>query len=460
MALMDTGDLHPARWSRPDEAHDETAVPGTYLVDDEGRVEAHLHATRNGYGPVGFGPPRELPPVLHGESFREHLTLVGARVVASRGGTSDMCDVTIRPDYALEGFAFLDQDELAFTEVRVRFTDQDVWTGWNRFAVKYQHGALTDIGVELRFVPRIEADVDQGVLRLVDASYVTYDPHERRWAFQVRSMFEFAFARPVAINDVFDRYVYPLQVALLSASGRMPGVASMAGTSNAWEFGPGAEQMPTKWFQVRRFHGPLKTPASTDLKYLHRLSDLQFDVHMPKLLRAVDVHRFALSHYSLLHAERAAGGNLARFGVATQLIEAFDRTLHPHDVGDMALEKRLKRLEDESGNLVDEIIGNRKWRTEIAALRNFALHGDVHAIEVLRDQRPLVAASEALLLLFEVRFLVAVGLAATQAKELAVGRVHHWTIAAAITENYAALSAVAERTRVRKRGKRASRSSI
>jgi hypothetical protein len=309
-------------------------------------------------------------------------------------------------------------------------------------------------------VPKIEANVDHGVLRLVDASFVTYDPRQRRWVFQVQSMFEFAFTRPVAIRDVFDRYVYPLQITLLNASGRTPGVASMAGMNKAWEFGPASEHMPSKWFQVRRFHGPLVTPASTDLKYLHRLSDLQFDEHMPKLLRAADVHRFALSHYSLLHAERAAGGNLARFGVATQLIEAFDRTLHPHDISEMALEKRLKRLDDESGNLVDEIIGTRKWRAEIAALRNFALHGDVHAVEILRDQRPLVAASEALLLLFEVRFLIAIGLAASRARELVLGRAQHWTIAAAITENYPALSAVAERTSARKRGRRASRTPI
>jgi len=457
-AGMESGRLHPVRWYRQGDDHADKGVPGTYRVDDQGRVEAHLHSTFDGEASPLFGMDPDFPSMLHGEVLREAVTLVGCRITGQRGGLSDQCDAVVSADYALEGFGFLDEDELEFTEVRLRFTDQDVWTGWDRFAVAAgDRRRLTEMGAVLRDVPEVEARVDRGVLKLVDGSYVNQEHDAHRWVLQSRSYFEFRFDRPLPIREVFDRYAYPLQVMLLSASGRLPGVAAMAGTNSEWDFGKGSEQLPSRWFEVRRFHGPLETPRASDLAYLHRLSDLEFGIHMPALLDAVDKHRFALGHYGLLHADRFVGGNPARFGVATQLIDAFDRTLHPQDRGDPAFEARLKRLEDESGNLIDGIVGNRKWRGEVAALRNFVVHGDVHAHEVLRDQRPLVAGTEALLLLFEVRFLVEFGVQPDRAKALATGRVHHWTIEKAITDNYPSLTALVQQERHRHRGRRGRR---
>ncbi|RMI12518.1 hypothetical protein EBM89_08390 [Cellulomonas triticagri] len=424
-------------------------MPGTYSVNDEGRVEAHLHATWDGSASFGFSAGPELPPLLHGESFGEHINLVGPRLGRSKGGMRSLGDITLHADYALEGFAFLSEHELAFTDLRLRFTDQDEWTGWDRFAVSHQIGSLTDVSASLRPVDELAAEVDGGVLRLVDASRVVYDPIKRRWELATRSMFELHLDEPLPIGAIFDRYAYPLQVALLSASGRLPGVASMAGTNTTWDFASGNTRVTPRWFQVRLFHGPLDTAHISNLTFLHRLGDLDFPTHLPRLLRVVEVHRFALSHYALLHAEHAAGGHLARFGVAVQMIEAFDRTLHPLDTGTVSLEARLKRLEHETGGLIDLVIGNRRWRGEVAQLRNFALHGDIHAVDVLRDQRPLVAASEALLMLFETRFLVEIGIQPDQAQKLVTGRVHHWTIVQAITSNYPALTAMLETERLR-----------
>jgi hypothetical protein len=452
---MDTGLVHPSRWYRQGDDPPGKGVPGTYRVDDQGRVEAHLHSTFGGEASPLFGMDPDFPSILHGEILREAVTLVGCRITSHRGGLSDQRDAAVTADYALEGFGFLDEDELEFSEVRLRFTDQDVWTAWDRFAVATDDGRkLTDVGAVLRVVPVLEARIDRGVLKLVDGSYVNKEHDAHRWVFQSRSYFEFHFDRPVPIREVFSRYAYPLQVMLLSASGRLPGVVAMAGTNSTWDFGEGSRRLPSRWFEVRTFHGPVETPHASDLKYLHRLSDLDFGVHMPALLGAVDKHRFALGHYGLLHADRFVGGNPARFGVAAQLIDAFDRTLHPLDRGDRAFEARLKRLEDESGNLVDSIVGNKKWRGEVAALRNLVIHGDLHAHELLRDQRPLVAGTEALLLLFEVRFLVEFGMEPVKASALATGRVHHWTIAQAITDNYPSLSALIRQEQHRRGGRR------
>lgn len=450
---MDVGVLHPVRWHRPGDDHASPGVPGTYRVDDEGRVEAHVHEVFKGERLSPFGVDSTFPALVHGEVMREAVTLVGARVTASRGGLTEQRDATVVADYALEGFGFLDSEDMAFTDVRLRFTDQDTWTGWDRFAVMADdYPRISDVGAVLRSVPEVEARVKGGTLRLVDGSYVNQEHDKHRWVMQSRSWFEFHFDEPVAIGEVFDRYAYPLQVMLMSASGRLPGVASLAGTNSEWDFGEGGERLISRWFQVRRFHGPLETSRVSDLQYLHRLRDLDFGVHMPALLTAVDRHRFALGHYGLLHADRFVGGNPARFSVATQLIDALDRTLHPLDRKDPSFDARLKRLEDESGNLVDGIIGNRRWRGEVGRLRNMVVHGDRFAHELLRDQRPLVVGYEALLLLFEVRFLVEIGLSPEKAKSLATGRVHHWTIEKAISENYPALREVITRDHNRRRG--------
>lgn len=448
---MDVGVLHPVAWYRPGDDYSKEGVPGTYRVDSEGRIEAHVHGMFAGERGHLFGPDPSFPSLLQGRAMKEAVMLVGARVTAQRGALTEQRDATVVANYALEGFGALEPDELTFTDVRLRFTDQDTWTGWDRFAVMADDRLrIADVGAVLRDVPEVEANVEGGTLRLVDGSYVNQEHDAHRWVLQSRSWFDFHFDEPLAISEVLDRYAYPLQVMLMSASGRLPGVVSMAGTNETWDFGDEG-RVPSRWFQVRRFHGPLETPRVSDLQYLHRLRDLDFGVHMPALLKAVDRHRFALGHYGLLRADRFVGGHPVRFSVATQLIDAFDRTLHPVDRSEPSFEARLKRLESESGNLIDGMIGNGGWRGQVARLRNIVVHGDAYAHELLRDQRPLVVGYEALLLLFEVRLLVEIGLSTEQAKSLVTGRVHHWTIKDAITENYASLRELIARDHERRR---------
>lgn len=454
---MDVEVLHPVTWYRPGDDYSKNGVPGTYRVDSEGRVEAHIHGAFDGERGHLFDPDSSFPTLLQGRVMKEAVTLVGVRVTAQGNVLTKQRDTTVVANYALEGFGLLGLDELTFTDVRLRFTDQDIWTGWDRFAVMANDWMpIADVGAVLRDVPKVEANIEGGTLRLVDGSYVTQEHDAHRWVMQSRSWFEFHFDEPLAISEVFARYVYPLQVMLMSASGRQPGIVSMAGTNETWNFGDEGH-LPSRWFQVRRFHGPLETTHVSDLQYLHRLRDLDFGVHMPALLKAVHQHRFALGHYQHLHADRFVGGYPVRFSVATQLIDAFDRTLHLADRADHSLDFRLKRLEEESGKLVYSIIGNRQWRGQVADLRNIVVHGDAYAHEVLNDQLPLVVGYKALLLLFEVRFLVEIGLSTEQAKSLVTGRADHWTIKKAITENYASLKEISTREQERKRHRKSRR---
>ena len=454
---MDAGKLYPVTWFKPGEIREDLGVPGTYHVDEEGRVEAHTHRLFDDQPPPLFGAGRGVPQMLVGRSGSNAVTLVGARAVSGSGWNMEW-DTCLRANYSLEGYLLLEEEDLYFTDVRFRFADQDVWTGWERFDVQTRHDLTVEgLAATLQDVPVAEARVPGGTLRLVDASYAHEDHAARRWTLQSRSEFELHFDEPVAIGEIFDRYAYPLQVMLMAASGRLPGMVSMAGTNAEWEIPEDGVPIPTRWFTVRHFHGPIEEARSSDIRYLFRLQDLDFSRHLPALIEAVDKHRFALGHYAVLCSEGFVGGLPVQFGMATQLIDAFDRTLHPGDVGDPAFEARLKRLEDECGNVVDAILKTRGWRGQVGRLRNTVVHGDRFAHELLRDQRPLVVAYHALMVLFEVRFLVAIGLDAATAGSLTTRAVRHWMKEKDLTENYPALVEFDKRQQDRRPAKRSSR---
>jgi len=434
---MDIDTLHPVKWSRP--GHDRTTdgVPGTYKVDDKGRIEVHIHDTWDGNASFAFAPDPEFPTMLHGEVFREAVTLVDCQVVSSKTTTTSQQDVVLRPRYAIEGGFFLDPDELSLTDVHLRFTDQDAWTEWDAFAVNQERSSVGLDEAMSTFVRPADREVrvNGGTLRLVDDSYVRQDVGAHRWVLQSRSRFEVHVDNPVAIDELMSRYAYPLQVLLLSATGRMPGLMSMRGTNTAWAFKDGGDPQVSRWATVRCFHGGDGNLPSGSIRYLHRLQDLDFTTHLPRIFDAVEAHRYSFEHFAAIHSEKA-GGHLSRFVALTQLVDSFDRSLHPDDRGHRSFDGRLKRLEDESGNLIDSVVGNRLWRNQIRRLRNIVVHGDESAPHLVRDPRPLVAGSEILLLLFEIRFLVEIGFASDAAKSLVEKRGTHWRITSTIKENY------------------------
>lgn len=422
---------YPVRWFAPGDDYTTDGVPGTYQFDDDGRIEIHVHSFFADEQDRFLGPSRTFPSVLQGKGVgRGHyITAVNCRQVEGLGGFGDVRDATVRATYALEGFFFLDEEDLALTHLRLRFVNQDTWTGWRRFSVKDNGlGPLEDVSAIARNNPEYVARLDAGELRLFDHSHVCENFDRQRWEFQSCSAFEFQFDETVRISEIFNRYVYPLQIMLLSASGRLAGVVEMSGTNTSWEFSDGSNEPPSRWLNIRHIHGDLDPPRRNDLNYLHRLSDINFEEQISQFLKAVNKHEFCLEHYRLLHAEHFAGGHLARFSVAIQLVDAFDRTLHPEDRKDQRLPFRLKRLDAESGGLVESVIGNKNWKNDIAQFRNFVVHGDVNARQVLRDKRSLIAAYEVLLLLFEVRFLVEVGFSQSEATSLIERRPEHWRI--------------------------------
>lgn len=448
---MKKGTPYPARWYRPGDDYIGPGASGTYKVDANGRVEAHVFELFPDEKMSLFGPKDSIPSVLHGEVLGEGVTLVGCRVNQHRSGMTSQRDLTLSADYSLEGFGVLDPEELKFTHLKFRFTNQEEWTQWNRFSVmEDQSFRLNDLGVVLRNAPKYIANIDGSELELVDHSTVAYEHEAHRWILQSRTYFEYRFKSSISIDEALDRFVYPLQVMLLVACQMLPGLIDVAGHDRNWNFGSAPARRPSEWFQLRRYHGPVERPAISSLNYLFTLDDFEFASQMPKVIQAVNTHRYALSRYAYIRSDRFVGEYKERFSVAAQLIEAFDRTLRPDGKESGAFDKCLKHMEDESGNLVDRIIGNKKWRGELAVLRNIVLHGDSNADNDLRDQHPLVVGYEALMLLFEVRFFVELGFEPERAKRLVTRRANHRSIERAIQNGYPSLTLLVKAAQQRK----------
>lgn len=457
MCVMDVGKLYPVTWFKPGDDPNVEGVPGTYQVDADGRVEVHTHRLFTGQRAPIFGREIDLPPVLFGRSGGTALTLVGPKRISASGWNAEW-DVTIHVDYALEGRLLADGEDLRFTSVRLRFADQDVWTDWDRFDVQIDDAkSVEGLTATLRDVPIAEAAFPGGVLRLGDASYVDENGGARSLTLQSQSYFEFDFDEPVAIAEIIDRYAFPLRMMLMSASGRLPGVLGMAGTNSAWDVSAEGETGGAHWLSVRQFHGRSEPSPAGDARYLFRLRDLDFATHIPLIFEAVDRHRFALGHYGLLCAETPVGGWHVQFSVATQLIDALDRTLHPADTRKLPFEERLRRLEDLAGNVVAETLDDAEWRRRVGRLRNDVVHGDRHAHELLADQRPVYVGFRALVLLFEVVFLTEIGLDVDRARALATEGVRHWWIKEGMELNYPALIEFDERQQARRDRLRPSR---
>jgi hypothetical protein len=170
-----------------------------------------------------------------------------------------------------------------------------------------------------------------------------------------------------------------------------------------------------------------------------------FAAQLPLVFDVAHAHRYSLEHYGTLRRGVSAG-YLADFVASTQLCESFHRTLHPNASEGMSLEGRLTRLDQESGGLVKEIAGDKKWHERLARLRNIVAHGLPRSEVLATDVRSVQAATRMLLLLFEVRFLVALGFTPDQARGLSMNRGDHGWIVFAIREGYPHIKEMSDRT--------------
>ena len=438
---MDVGETHHTRWFHPGR-EEKDGAPGSYRVEDDGRVEVHVFETFDGDGSLAFVPDGGFPEILLGEVFREAVTLVGCRSMGGKTGVTSQQDIRIRPEYAIEGSIYLtSEDDLRVTSLRLRFTDQDAWTGWKPFAVQRRRKpeGLESAAATFARPEDREAKVDGGTLRLVDDSYVNQDVIAHKTVFQAQSRFEYVLDEPVAIQDAMSRYGYPLQVLLLTATGHMPGAISVRATNPSWLTDIEPSPFRSEWVTIRRFHGGHRGLQPNSIAYLHRLEDLDFTVQMPLVLASVTKHRLAFERYAEMLSKQG-GGNHSRFVALTQVIDAYDRSNHPDENRAGAFRVPVERMDAEVEKFVSGIVDcTDQWGFYVGKLRNIVLHGDPRARELVADPRPLHAAFEALSLLFEASLLVGFGFSVERARELVESRHPHWHRVKTIRESFPVL---------------------
>lgn len=441
MASMDIGETHHTRWFQPGR-DEKDGAPGSYRVDEDGRVEVHVFETFDGEGSLAFMPDEEFPEILLGEVFREAVTLVGCRSVGGKTGVTSQQDIRIRPEYAIEGSIYLtSEDDLRVTSLRLRLTDQDAWTNWKPFTVErhYKPQGLESASATFGRPANLEAQVDGGWLRLIDDSHLHEDVISHKTVLQAQSRFEYVLDEPVTIQDSMSRYGYPLQVLLLTATGHMPGAISVRATNPAWVEGEDSSAFRSAWVTIRRYHGGHRGLQPNSIAYLHRLEDLDFAVQMPLVLASVTKHRLAFERYAEMLSEHG-GGNHSRFVALTQVIDAYDRSNHPDEKRSGAFRVPVDRMDAQVDRFVSDIVDSTdQWGFYVGKLRNIVLHGDPRARDLVADPRPLHAAFEALSLLFEANLLVGFGFSVERARELVESRHPYWMRVKTVKENFPAL---------------------
>lgn len=434
-------DLRPTEWFRPGHVEKGKAAAGTYSVTENGVVEAWLHGSWHDVPSMALASFDQLiegfPAMIYGDAFGKRVTLVGTKRGASRTNSATRQQRTrIDADYGVEGL-WLQPEELAITKAVVHFFDQDLWTSWGAYPaeIDFEDGVgITGLVVRYEKPDPLEAPLDGGVLRLKDAS--THKPlmNPNGWVLNSASNFVFEFDVPIEIEQFQRQYLMPLEVLITSATGRRSGVERFRATNHEWIV-PGQRHEADRWITVHVGHMPPEVGAKTPTELLHRADDFDFAEQLPLVFEIARAHRYPLEHYGTLRRGVSAG-YLADFIAAAQLCESFHRTLHPDRRDDMALDARLSKLDQESGRLIREIARDKDWHKRLARLRHIVAHGLPLSEVLTSDVRSVQAATRMLLLLFEVRFLVALGFAPEKARSLAVNRGDHGWIANAIREGY------------------------
>jgi hypothetical protein len=454
------------------------AAAGLYQVAEDGQPEAKVHGSWSEMPSLFHAMADEPMPLLYGNVFGKSVTLVDCRVTSSKRGLSVLQDTTITPRMAVEGL-WLEPKELAFTELSVQFWDQDVWTQWDSYRGVVS-ASTDDFGLTVTYErPEAKvAELPQATVTLTDASTYDQTTHPGGWSLKSISRFRIHFSEPIGVEDVFNRWLVPLEFLIMSATGRSSGISALTATNSTWEIA-NERHRADRWVEVRTSYPPRfgKEKESHDL--LHLARDFDFGRQIPRVVEVVNQHRYSVEHFAALKG-RPSGGVLARFVAAAQLVESFDRTLHDDqpkpgqaavmeqvtkllkDTGisskyrrkikdvlkrshEPSLEQRLRRLSRQSGSVLDEVVEHTRWPADVARLRNIVVHGLETSETLTRDVRSIQVSTDILLLLFEARWLWEIGFDQAQIRRLLERRAYHWSIKHRIRENYPHLAQIAAR---------------
>jgi hypothetical protein len=379
-------------------------------------------------------------PLLYGNVFGTRVTLMDVRVTHSTTNMSPLQDTTMHARYSLEGL-WLDADEVNFTDVRFQLFNHDEWTGWDAYPNNTDF-MLGEDGATLtyRAPDDLSARLLGANLRLVDESTNARTSQPSGWLLKSASTFVLRLDKPTPLDEVFDRWISPMEFLLMTATRQEPGVSRLSATNREWVF-DNERHKGQRWVDIRHWQPARPEKDRRYHELLHRLSDFDFNRQMPLVYKATEQHRYSIEHFAALRGSNF-GGHLARFVAAAQLVESFHRTLHPRETG-RDLDVRLNGLDGDVGRMIKAIIGNGVWAREVRDLRDIVVHGLRASEELTQDVRSLQVATTVLLMIFEARMLVEFGFTAEQARKLIERDVRHGNNLTLIRVNYEHLKAIA-----------------
>jgi hypothetical protein len=396
----------------------------------------------------GFGRS-ESPAVLHGYVYNESITLVAPRLHTGSLNFSDLNQTVLHPFYALEGAFALDEDELFATEVCLKLWDQDAWTEWSSWK-ELDESRWRYEAIERTTPGSLTARVPGGSITLEDLSWGNQnDP--LKIVLESQSIFRLKFDRATALNDVFENWIVPLEILIISATGRYSGIESMSITNDAWDV-PEVRHESERWLRLRRRYARRPKAKLPGLGRLHVLSNLEFGRSLPLLIDAVPKLRFSLDLYLSLLSENLPGF-LVRCSTATQMVESLHRALylqperdqdddliaevdvalrnvpgmnaearrsiknHLRHRNEPTLASRLKQLDGDAAGIISDIIDDPKWPNHVAHVRNVVTHGLENSVRLTQDLTATRVVNLVCQRLFEAHLLISIGLTPEQAKE-------------------------------------------
>lgn len=458
IGVLEQGEKYPAYFWRPDDPEREHLIAGLIWLDDRGGPVIQLHAPLTDLS--WFPTEKDHPDLVYGKTIGTAVTLRRLTVISSQQGMrlDEPGAIVYRAQWAYLGGRWLDEADEEFDQVRVSFWDQDAWV--DKELVRLVNPTL-DSGVAIRSL-RMEpvqlpcGDVD---LRVEDATGwhgTTIDPGTR---------FALEFPSPKSFFDLVGSWLPALQFLVVSATARPAGIRSLHVSRSEWANERRERTVHSNWLRVYLRTDPKPELEHSSLKLLHRLEDFNGGVtsapiDLARWFSSYARHEFAVEQFAAIRAGQT-GGPATTMLSAAQAVESLDRRIHPDEpTGNEdtwgvsakqamsaagippkirrkacgaiknsyrpSLEERLRRLDAETGNFVRELVGNRRWATDVQDLRNIVAHGLEDTDRFQNDTRGLRVAKDILILLFELRWLVLIGFTPEQARELAKRRVDFW----------------------------------
>jgi hypothetical protein len=399
----------------------------------------------------------ERYPLLHATTEDGSFTFVDSRLRGYKRniGGGKLSRRSYSPYLVLKTELVLRSDELSLTHATFRLWGQDLWAHWINWSFKEEPGPNTDLEVIRLKIPPRKANYQGVDITIRDASPSLFNPGTTgSVTLRQTSVFKLNFPKPIDLKEFISEWVSPISFLVASGIRSAAGVETMWIGNSTWTDDETGDPIKRD-IQVMINNPERRVPAEEldEQKFLHSCPRFDFPSQLPVFLEAWQKHRVTFEQY-LDWIHRKPNSKLTQMSYMAQLVETFDRSLSPDpEVGDAlklladtaetlfkdqpgldklsgkakqavldstrpTLSHRLKRLDGETGELVSSVLKTHSWKGDVPIVRNSLVHGLPTSKFFAKNHIPLYVSVDILELLFEARFLVALGFTPVEVRKM------------------------------------------